>query len=88
MVKGLFEGIVRENVAEPFVQVIGEYDTVYYGTLSRFALVVPIDAEIEYHPYSDVSDIVVVKHANHKHCFKITYGDAMFPDKLTPTSCP
>jgi hypothetical protein len=88
MVKGKFEGIVWENVAEPFVKTIGTYDTVYYGTLSYFVLVVPENAEVDYRVYSDISDIIIVKHVDHTHCFKITYGDAMFPDVLTPTSCP
>jgi hypothetical protein len=88
MVKGTFEGIVEEDVSEPQIREIGAYDTVYYGTLSRFVLVVPADAEIEYHTYSDISNIIIVKHAGRKYCFKITYGDAMFPDKLTPIECP
>jgi hypothetical protein len=89
MARGKFEGVVRENVAEPVIRTIGEYDTVYYGTLSYFVLVVPEEAEVERIPVSDISDIIVVKHIDHTYCFKITYGDAMFPDKLVPvTSCP
>jgi hypothetical protein len=87
MARGKFEGVVRENVAEPSVRTIGEYDTVYYGTLSYFVLVVPVDAEIEYRPHSDISDIIIVV-KDRKYCFKLTYGNAMFPDKLTPISCP
>ena len=89
MVRGKFEGVVRENVTEPCAKITGEYDTVYYGTLSYFALAIPLDAEIEYRTYSDISDIIIVKHAGRKYCFKITRGDAMFPDKLVLIeSCP
>jgi hypothetical protein len=88
MARGKFEGVVRENVAEPFIQAIGEYDTVYYGALSYFVLAVPEEAEVEQVPISDISDVIVVKHAGRKYCFKISYGDAMFPDKLAPIDCP
>jgi len=88
MTRGKFEGVVRENVTKPHVKITGEYDTVYYGTLSCFVLVVPVDAEIDLIPHSDISDIIVVNHASRKYCFKITYGDAMFPDVLTPIDCP
>jgi hypothetical protein len=87
--KGTFKGIVvQEDISEPSVITVGEYDTVYYGTLSYFVLAVPAEAEVEQIPVSDISDIIVVKHAGRRYCFKITYGDAMFPDKLAPTSCP
>ena len=88
MARGSFRGIVRERVDEPIIKTVGTYDTVYYGTLSYFVLIVPEDAEVVQIPVSDISDIIVVRHIDHTYCFKITYGDAMFPDKLTPTSCP
>ncbi len=88
MARGMFKGIVRENVHEPVIKTIGEYDTVYYGTLSYFVLVVPKEAEVEQIPASDISDVIIVKHSDRKYCFKITYGDARFPDKLTPVDCP
>jgi hypothetical protein len=87
MARGKFEGIIRDNVTEPHIKITGEYDTVYYGALSYFVLVVPKDAEVEQIPVSDISDIIIVV-KDHKYCFKITYGDAMFPDKLTPIDCP
>jgi hypothetical protein len=89
MVKGKFEGVVRENVTEPYVKITGEYDTVYYGTLSYFVLVVPEDAEVVQTPISEVSDCITVVHGDRKYYFKLKYGDAYFPDKLVPLdSCP
>jgi hypothetical protein len=87
--KGTFKGVVvQKDVQEPSVRTIGEYDTVYYGTLQYFVLVVPEEAEVEQIPVSDISDIIIIKKHNVRWCYKITYGDAMFPDKLTPISCP
>jgi hypothetical protein len=88
VVKGSFKGIVRKDVEEPAIEITGSYDTVYYGTLSYFVLVFPANAEIEYMRVSDVSDIIVIHHASKRYCFKMTYGDAYFPDKLTPVTCP
>jgi len=87
-VRGSFRGIVREDVKEPVIRVVGSYDTVYYGTLDYFVLAIPTDAEVEYIRVSDVSDIIVVHRASKKYCYKITYGDAYFPDVLTPVACP
>ena len=89
MVKGTFEGIVEEDVPEPQIREIGTYDTVYYGTLSRFILVIPTDAEeVGFIPLSDISVIIVIRRYDRKWCYKVTYGDAMFPDKLVPVDCP
>ena len=87
--KGKFEGVVRERVSEPFVRIIGTYDTVYHGTLCYFVLVVPFDAEVRQTPVSDISDCITVITRGSKYYFKLTYGDAYFPDKLVPIeSCP
>jgi hypothetical protein len=89
MVKGKFEGIVRERTSEPHIRIIGTYDTVYYGTLSYFVLVVPEEAEIEQTPASDISDCIIVSTGGRKYYFKLEYGNAYFPDKLVPSgSCP
>jgi len=87
--KGKFEGIVRDRVDKPFVKSVGTYDTVYYGTLSYFVLVVPVDATVTKSPISNVSDCIVIIVRDKRYYFKLTYGDAYFPDTLVPLdSCP
>jgi hypothetical protein len=88
-VKGTFKGIVREPVDRPYIKEIGTYNTVVYGELSMFVLVIPENAEVKRRAVSEYSDCIEIVVNDKSYSYKLTYGDAYFPDKLVPIeSCP
>jgi hypothetical protein len=80
MFRGHWKGVYKSpDIRTPELRAIGYYDTVRYGRLEEFALLVPENAAVK--RVEDKYNIyyLVVTAGGEKYAFRIELGDAEYP---------
>jgi hypothetical protein len=80
---GHFTGVKKsDKVSEPVIVVTDYYDTVRYGILETFCLIVPEDAKIRRIEISGIDEIIKVEYNDEVRYYYHQFGDVYDPAVL------
>jgi hypothetical protein len=86
MFRGHWKGVYKSDVEIPELKVVGHYDTVRYGQLQEFALLVPKNAVVKRTEDEHNIYYLVITTDGSEFAFEISPGSAEYPSTASTSS--